>query len=81
MQMKQPDETSPAPVPVRRSLPQGAALPVSSSVTDRLVDLFILAAELRADLNEPDASHLAWMKREADSIITNTDATLKSLSS
>lgn len=70
-----------APLPLRISLADWEALPLSTRVGERLVDVLILATELRADLENEQAAELAWIVPTVDSVLAEADALLKRLAS
>jgi hypothetical protein len=56
-------------------------LPVGMRISERLVDVLLLASELRADLAAPEAAPLAWIAPIIDNVLAETDSLLKRLSS
>lgn len=63
------------------SLADWEALPVNARVSDRLVQILILASEVRVDLDSPEAVQLAWVTTEIERVFAETDALLQRLAS
>ena len=57
------------------------SLPVSTRIAERLVEILILASELRAELERQEAAPLLWMAPEIERVLEQTDEALQRLAS
>lgn len=57
------------------------ALPLAARVCDRLVEILMLASELRAELEAEEALPLLWMAPEIERVLERTDDALQRLAS
>jgi hypothetical protein len=76
-----PDVGAPA-VPSARAVLSWAeweSLPVTARVTDWLVEILVLASELRMELESDEAAQLRWIVPEIDRVCEETDKTLRRL--
>jgi hypothetical protein len=72
-----------------RTLPATAALswlawrslPVSTRVCDQLVEILVVANEIRAVLESEDATPLKWIAPAIDRVVEQTDEALQRLAS
>lgn len=71
----------PGDIPFRLSSSDWEALPIAARAGERLVDILILAADLRADLDCEEAAQLAWITPTIDGVLAETDALLHRLAS
>jgi hypothetical protein len=57
------------------------SLPVNARVSDWLVEILVMASELRAELESEHAAQLRWIVPELDRVCEKTDEALQRLSS
>lgn len=63
------------------SLAEWDALPVSTRIGERVVEILILASEIRAELQHDEAAGLRWIAPDIDAVFHETDALLQRLAS
>lgn len=57
------------------------ALPLATRVSDRLVEILILASEIRAELETAAAAPLLWIAPDIERALEQTDEALRRLAS
>jgi hypothetical protein len=57
------------------------ALPPAARIADRLVEMLIVASEVRAELERKEAAPLAWIVPEIDGVFDQIDRLLQRLAS
>jgi hypothetical protein len=60
---------------------QWETLPISARVSDRIVDILLLASEIRAELETGEATPLRWLVPEIERVIVEADELLRLLAS
>jgi hypothetical protein len=74
------DGAAPLPKPVL-SLADWETLPLATRVCDRLVEILLLASEIRTDLESEGAAPLTWIAPEIERVLEQTDEALQRLAS
>jgi hypothetical protein len=66
---------------VTLSRAQWEALPISARVSDRIVEILVLATEIRAELETDHGAPLRWLVPEIERVMTDADELLRRLAS
>ena len=60
---------------------QWGALPISARVSDLIVEILVLAAEIRMELETAQGEPLRWLVPELEHVMTDADELLRHLAS